>query len=165
MVGGANSAGQAALFLARYAAQVHILIRRDDLAETMSSYLLERVTHHPRIVVHPRSELSLVSGDEHLKTVTWNDSTRDADITLPAAAVFLMIGAVPHTDWLRDSGVQRDTKGFVITQTGFATTLPGVFAVGDVRSGSVKRVASSVGEGSVVISAVHAYLDAASTHP
>ena len=90
--------------------------------------------------------------------MTWRDHTLGRDVELEAAAVFLMIGADPHTGWLHDVGADLDDKGFVVTQDGFATTVPGVFAVGDVRSGSVKRVASAVGEGSVVISAVHSYL-------
>ncbi len=158
VVGSANSAGQAALFLARHADQVHVLIRRADLRETMSNYLAQRLTHHDRVVVHPRSELAAVEGGTHLERVTWRDHSTERDVALDAAALFLMIGAEPHTGWLQASGVELDDKGFVVTHDGFATTVPGVFAVGDVRAGSVKRVASAVGEGSVVISAVHAYL-------
>ena len=163
VVGGANSAGQAALFLARYAGHVHVLIRRDDLRDTMSNYLAQRLTHHERITVHPRSELSGVHGTDRLAALTWRDHAHDQDVRLDAAALFLMIGADPGTTWLHDAGVELDAKGFVVTHDGFATSVPGVFAVGDVRSGSVKRVASAVGEGSVVISAVHSYL--ADTHP
>jgi thioredoxin reductase (NADPH) len=90
--------------------------------------------------------------------VPWRDHILDRDVRLDAAAVFLMIGADPHTGWLDAAGVGLDDKGFVVTQDGFTTTVPGLFAVGDVRAGSVKRVASAVGEGSVVISAVHSYL-------
>jgi thioredoxin reductase (NADPH) len=158
VVGGANSAGQAALFLARHAGQVHVLIRRADLRDTMSNYLAQRLTHHERVTVHPRSELSGVHGADRLDALTWRDHTLDRDVRLDAAGLFLMIGADPCTGWLRDAGVELDEKGFVVTRDGFATTVPGLFAVGDVRAGSVKRVASAVGEGSVVISAVHAYL-------
>ncbi|MEV4619152.1 FAD-dependent oxidoreductase [Asanoa sp. NPDC049573] len=158
VVGGANSAGQAALFLARHAGHVHVLIRRADLRETMSNYLAQRLTHHERVTVHPRSELSAVHGTGRLEAVTWRDHLLDRDTRLDAAGLFLMIGADPGTAWLRDAGVELDAKGFVTTHDGFATTVPGVFAVGDVRAGSVKRVASAVGEGSVVISAVHSYL-------
>ncbi|GIF75325.1 FAD-dependent oxidoreductase [Asanoa siamensis] len=158
VVGGANSAGQAALFLARHAGQVHVLIRRDDLRETMSNYLAQRLTHHERITVHPRSELSAVAGADRLDALTWRDHREDRDVHLDAAALFLMIGADPCTEWLHDAGVDLDAKGFVVTHDGFATTLPGLFAVGDVRAGSVKRVASAVGEGSVVISAIHTHL-------
>lgn len=160
VVGGANSAGQAALFLARHARQVHVLIRRDDLRETMSNYLAQRLTHHERIVLHPRSELSAVRGETRLGAVGWRDEVAGRDVQLDAAGLFLMIGAEPRTRWLHDSGVELDPKGFVVTHDGYATSAPGVFAVGDVRSGSVKRVASAVGEGSVVISAVHAHLAA-----
>ncbi len=158
VIGGANSAGQAALFLARHAGQVHMLIRRDDLRDTMSNYLAQRLTHHERVTVHPRSELSAVHGTSRLTALTWRDHALDRDVRLDAAALFLMIGADPCTTWLYDVGVELDAKGFVVTHDGFITSLPGVFAVGDVRAGSVKRVASAVGEGSVVISAVHSYL-------
>jgi thioredoxin reductase (NADPH) len=158
VVGGANSAGQAALFLARYAGQVHVLIRRDDLRDTMSRYLAQRLTHHERVTVHPRSELSAVDGTSRLSSLTWRDHALERDVQLDAAGLFLMIGAAPGTTWLREVGVELDDKGFVVTHDGFATSVPGVFAVGDVRAGSVKRVASAVGEGSVVISAVHSYL-------
>jgi thioredoxin reductase (NADPH) len=158
VVGGANSAGQAALFLARHAEHVHVLIRRDDLRATMSNYLAQRLTHHERITVHPRSEVVAVHGDGRLDAVTWHDHGTDRDVRQDAAGLFLMIGAEPHTGWLAGSGVDLDDKGFVVTHDGFASSVPGLFAVGDVRSGSVKRVASAVGEGSVVVSAVHAHL-------
>ena len=158
VVGGANSAGQAALFLARHAGAVHVLIRRDDLRDTMSAYLAQRLLHHDRVTVHPRAELTAVHGDDRLSALTWRDHARDRDERIDAAGLFLMIGADPCTTWLDEVGVDLDAKGFVVTADGFATSVPGVFAVGDVRAGSVKRVASAVGEGSVVISAVHAYL-------
>ena len=158
VVGGANSAGQAALFLARNAGHVHVLSRRDDLCDTMSNYLVQRLTHHERITVHPRCELSAVHGSGRLSGLTWHDRARDREVRLDAAAVFMMIGAEPRTTWLHDIGVDLDAKGFVLTHDSFATSIPGLFAVGDVRADSVKRVASAVGEGSVVISAVHAYL-------
>ncbi len=158
VVGGANSAGQAALFLADHARVVHVLVRRAHLEETMSTYLTQRLTHHDRIVIHPRCELSAVAGADSLHSVTWLDRESGTQVSVDAAGLFLMIGAVPHTEWLRDSGVQLDAKGFVMTRDGFTTALPGVFAVGDVRAGSVKRVASAVGEGSVVVPAVHSHL-------
>jgi thioredoxin reductase (NADPH) len=163
VVGGANSAGQAALFLARHAGHVHVLIRRDDLRETMSNYLAQRLLHHERITVHPRAELCGVEGSTRLSALTWRDHLLDQDVRLDAAGLFLLIGADPHTEWLHDTGVELDAGGFVVTHDGFATTVPGLFAAGDVRAGSVKRVASAVGEGSVVISAVHAYLQ--TVHP
>ena len=158
VVGGANSAGQAALFLARHADQVHVLIRRDDLRDTMSNYLAQRLTHDERITVHPRSELSEVHGTGRLSAVSWRDNVLEQDVRLDADGLFLMIGADPCTTWLHEVGAELDDKGFVVTHDGFVTSVPGVFAVGDVRAGSVKRVASAVGEGSVVISAVHSYL-------
>jgi len=158
VVGGANSAGQAALFLTQHVDQVHVLIRRDDLTETMSSYLAQRIAHHDRITVHPRSQLTSVAGDKHLSELTWRDERRLQGVRLEAGGLFLMIGAVPRTAWLHKAGVHLDPKGFVTTRESYATSVPGVFAVGDVRAGSVKRVASAVGEGSVVVSAVHAFL-------
>jgi thioredoxin reductase (NADPH) len=160
VVGGGNSAGQAALFLTRYAGQVHVLIRREDLRDTMSNYLAQRLIHHEAITIHPRSELREVHGTSQLNALTWHDHALDRDVRLDAAALFLMIGADPCTTWLYDVGVELDANGFVVTHEDFATAVPGIFAVGDVRAGSAKRVASAVGEGSVAISAVHAYLAA-----
>ena len=158
VVGGANSAGQAALFLTQHVDRVHVLIRRDDLTETMSSYLAQRIAHHDRITVHPRSQLTSVAGAKRVSQLTWRDEHRQQDVRLEAGGLFLMIGAVPRTAWLHDAGVELDPKGFVTTREAYATSVPGLFAVGDVRAGSVKRVASAVGEGSVVVSAVHAHL-------
>ena len=163
VVGGANSAGQAALFLARHAGEVHVLIRRDDLRDTMSNYLAQRLTHHERVTVHPRSELSAVQGTSRLSALSWRDHVLERDVELDAAGLFLMIGADPGTTWLREVGVELDDKGFVLTRDGYVTSVPGLFAVGDVRAGSVKRVASAVGEGSVVISAVHSHLASTTT--
>jgi thioredoxin reductase (NADPH) len=158
VVGGANSAGQAALFLARHAERVHVLIRRDDLAETMSSYLAQRLVHHERIAVHPRSELTSVDGEDRITHLGWREGPERREVHLAAGGLFLMIGALPSTTWLHEVGVELDDKGFVATHGTFETSVPGLFAVGDVRAGSVKRVASAVGEGSVAISAVHAFL-------
>jgi len=159
VVGGANSAGQAALFLARHADRVHVLIRRDNLAETMSTYLAQRLLNHERITVHPRAQLTSARGEDRLTELTWRDERGQQDVRLAAGGLFLMIGAQPSTAWLHDVGVELDDKGFVTTHGGFETSVPGLFAVGDVRAGSVKRVASAVGEGSVVISAVHAFIE------
>ena len=164
VVGGANSAGQAALFLTRQANHVHVLIRRGDLADTMSSSLAQRLIHHERITVHPRSELTSAGGADRLTNLTWRDGLRNQDVQLAAGGLFLMIGALPRTTWLHDIGVELDDKGFVTTHAAFETSVPGLFAVGDVRAGSVKRVASAVGEGSVVISAVHAFLEGSDRH-
>ena len=158
VVGGANSAGQAALFLAQQVDHVHVLIRRNSVTETMSSYLAQRLAHHDRITVHPRSHLTSVRGEKRLSELTWRDEQRQRGVRVEAGGLFLMIGAVPRTAWLRDAGVELDPKGFVTTRDTFATSVAGLFAVGDVRAGSVKRVASAVGEGSVVVSAVHSYL-------
>jgi thioredoxin reductase (NADPH) len=124
----------------------------------MSTYLAQRLTHHERVTVHPRSELSAVHGTSRLSALNWRDHVLGRDVRLDAAGLFLMIGADPSTTWLHEVGVELDAKGFVVTHDGFATSVPGVFAVGDVRARSVKRVASAVGEGSVVISAVHSHL-------
>ncbi len=158
VVGGANSAGQAALFLAGRANHVHLLFRRADLTETMSSYLAQRLAHHDRVTLHPGARLTSVRGDGAVAEVTWRDDLRSRDMRIDAGGLFLMIGARPHTAWLTGIGVDLDDNGFVVTRDRFATTVPGIFAVGDVRAGSVKRVASAVGEGSVVISDVHGYL-------
>ncbi|MEU6019325.1 FAD-dependent oxidoreductase [Streptomyces sp. NPDC047515] len=169
VVGGANSAGQAAIFLSRHARQVHMLIRGPGLAESMSRYLEDRIEASDRILVHPHTELTGLDGDEHLSRVRWADNQTGAMETRTIANVFLMLGAIPNTDWLRGC-LETDHRGFVRVGTdvtdrrmyaddaqpaGLETSLPGVFAVGDVRAGSVKRVASAVGEGSVVVSAVH----------
>ena len=111
----------------------------------MSKYLAQRFTHHERVTVHPRSELSAVEGTSRLSSLTWRDHALERDVQLDAAGLFLMIGAAPGTTWLHEVGVELDDKGFVVTLDGFATSVPGVFAVGDVRAGSIKRVASAVG--------------------
>ena len=160
VVGGANSAGQAALFLAQHVEQVHLLVRRDELSDTMSSYLAQRLADHDRIRIHPRAQLASVEGNDRLTALTWRDGHRQRDVRQEAGGLFLMIGAVPRTAWLQDVGVELDSKGFVTTRGTFATSIDGLFAVGDVRAGSVKRVASAVGEGSVVVSAVHSHLGA-----
>ena len=167
VVGGGNSAGQAAVFLSRTVKHVHILVRARGLAATMSDYLVQRIDQSPRITLHARTEIVGLEGDNFLQSVTWRHRETQASATHPIRNVFVMIGAEPNTDWLNDC-LALDKKGFV--QTGqdaegrallspFATTRPGVFAVGDVRSGSIKRVASGVGEGSVVVAAIHQFLN------
>ena len=121
----------------------------------------QRLVHHEQVTIHPRSEPSELHGASRLEALTWRDHARDRDVRIDAAALFVMIGADPCTTWLHDAGVELDRKGFVVTHDGFATSVPGLFAVGDVRAGSAKRVASAVGEGSVVIPAVHAFLSTA----
>jgi thioredoxin reductase (NADPH) len=166
VVGGGNSAGQAAMFLARTCAHVHILVRGPGLAATMSDYLLTRIASSPSVTVHPFSEVTDLGGDTYLRTVAWRDRRTGKIETRAVAGLFVMIGAEPNTRWLNGC-LPLDGKGFVQTgkdQNGvalsspYATAIPGIYAVGDVRSGSVKRVASSVGEGSVVVQAIHAHL-------
>ena len=162
VVGGGNSAGQAAMYLSRFARHVHVLVRGPDLASSMSAYLRSRLEADGRITIHYQAKLAAVEGEQHLSAVRL--ATPTGERILSCSALFLMIGAQPNTDWL--SGlVDLDDRGFVKTghnagmQGDFETSQPGIFAVGDVRSGSVKRVASSVGEGSVVVSAIWSYLD------
>jgi thioredoxin reductase (NADPH) len=165
IIGGGNSAGQAAMFLSRGAHHVHVLVRGTSLAASMSSYLADRLAKDPAITVHYETELTALHGDDQLAGVTLR--RRDGHISeIPAKAVFVMVGAAPNTDWLKDC-VTLDSAGFVRTgpevggASPHATSRPGIFAVGDVRAGSVKRVASGVGEGSVVISEVWRYLNPA----
>ena len=164
IVGGGNSAGQAAMFLSRYASCTHIVVRRDGLSETMSSYLTERIARDERIKLWTNSEVSKLHGADRLEAVTIRNNETGELADVPSQALFFMIGAAPNTGWL-DGLVDLDEKGFILTgrsagaeSDGYATSCPGVFAVGDIRAGSVKRVASAVGEGSVVVSAVHSYL-------
>lgn len=176
VVGGGNAAGQAAIFLANTAARVHHLVRAHGLAESMSRYLIRRIDEHPAIDLHVGAELVGLFGDRHLESVQWVD-TRIARYEKRAVRhVFLMIGADPMTGWLNGC-VATDGLGFIRTGPHLSqhdlsvaewplsrppypleTSLPGVFAVGDVRGGNVKRVASAVGEGSIVISSVHCVL-------
>jgi thioredoxin reductase (NADPH) len=167
VVGGGNSAGQAAVFLSRTVAHVHVVIRGAGLAATMSDYLVRRIAFSPRITVHPRTEITGLAGAAALRGVTWTDRDSGESETRPVGNLFVMIGAEPNTDWL-DGCLALDDKGFIRTgqdadgrplASPYGTTLPGIYAVGDVRSGSVKRVASGVGEGSVVIQAVHQFLN------
>jgi thioredoxin reductase (NADPH) len=173
VVGGGNSAGQAAVFLSQTARHVYMLVRRDGLAATMSRYLIRRIDDSPNIELRTQTEIVALDGDAHLTTVRWRDSRTNAIETRAIRHVFLMTGAVPNTGWVRGC-LALDERGFVKTGTSLTpgdlpsgrwpagrtpqvleTSLPGVFAVGDVRSGSMKRVASAVGEGSTAISLVH----------
>ena len=164
VVGGGNSAGQAAAFLSRHAKKVHVMIRGDDLGKSMSRYLLSRIEASADIEVHHHTEIAELHGDERLTGVTVENNQTHERARLDVAGVFTFIGAVPHTEWL-DGTLALDEKGFVLTGEDAAegderrmlleTTLPGVFAVGDVRSNSVKRVASAVGEGSIVVRFIH----------
>lgn len=166
VIGGGNSAGQAAMFLSRVAARVRLLVRGDSLAASMSSYLSERLEADPAITIDYGSRVVAVHGNERLEAVTIRRD--ESEESVETCAVFVMVGAVPNTGWLADL-VQLDAKGFVLTGSDvdaaspYATSCPGVFAVGDVRAGSVKRVASSVGEGSVVISRVWDHVNASAS--
>jgi thioredoxin reductase (NADPH) len=177
IVGAGNSAGQAALYLAQAAAQVTILVRGDSLAAKMSQYLVERIENMPNITVHLQTGVTAVHGESQVEAVTIRHTATGQEEELPAAALFIFTGATPCTAWLADT-VKRDAHGFVLTgpqllgpdgkpdrDWPFArppflleSSVPGVFAVGDVRSGSIKRVASAVGEGSIAVHFVHQYL-------
>jgi thioredoxin reductase (NADPH) len=178
VVGGGNSAGQAALHLGRYAARVTILVRRASLVETMSTYLINEIEAADNIDVRPYSEVCGCSGEVSLEALTLRDCRSGETKTVPAAALFILIGAQPHTSWL-PAEIRRDEWGYVLSGLDlpaeswplsrpplpFETSVPGVFAVGDARGGSTKRVASAVGEGSVVIEQVHQLLDSTQAEP
>ena len=167
VVGGGNSAGQAALHLARYACKVRILVRGEGLAATMSQYLIETIDKDPNVGVLPRTEVAAAHGDGRLEQLELR--TPDGLETVPAAALIVLIGAHPHTEWLPEE-VARDEWGYVATGSDapgwplersplpLETSLPGVFAAGDVRSRSVKRVASAAGSGALAVSDVHTFL-------
>ena len=159
VVGGGNSAGQAAMYLSRTANHVHVVVRGDSLASSMSEYLTSRLEHDPAITIHYDTEVTALHGDKRLDGVTF--ATPDGEERQSCGALFIMIGAAPNAGWLGDL-VETDERGFVKTgevvgaESQYETSEPGIFAIGDVRSGSVKRVASAVGEGSVVISSAWA---------
>lgn len=165
VIGGGNSAGQAAMFLSRAARHVRLLVRGPSLAASMSHYLTSRLDADPAVSIEHGAQIVALHGGERLEAVTICDHGDGTERTVETCAVFVMVGAAPHTDWL--SGlVTLDRKGFIVTGDAvgggspYATSEPGLFAVGDVRAGSVKRVASAVGEGSVVISSVWAHVNA-----
>ena len=172
VVGGGNSAGQAAVYLAQAARKVHVLVRGRGLAETMSRYLIRRIEESPQISLHPCTEISAVEGDEHLERVSWATDGGPAE-THNIRHIFVMTGAEPCTKWL-EGCVTMDSRGFIKTGPDLTredltaakwplarpphlleTSRPGVFAVGNVRAGNIKRVASAVGEGSIAVSFVH----------
>ena len=164
VVGGGNSAGQASVFLSRIAKHVYHIVRGPSLASTMSQYLISRIESSTHITLCSHCEITALQGDRGLESVTWVNRKTGERMEKPIRNVFVMIGAEPNTGWLYGS-VRLDKKGFILTggtdafePTPYATSVPGIFAVGDVRSNSVKRVASAVGEGSVVISYIHQYL-------
>jgi thioredoxin reductase (NADPH) len=175
VVGGGNSAGQAALFLAQQGSEVSIVIRGDDLAASMSHYLIERIEADPRIELHECTEVRSLNGNNHLESIVLEHTVAGEQRTVACAGLFCFIGAQPATEWLCDV-VLLDEKGFVLTDRSlpssvvdgplyatrrplpFETSVPGVFAVGDVRHGSLKRVAAAVGEGSSAVRSVHEHL-------
>ncbi|HEU0099617.1 MAG TPA: NAD(P)/FAD-dependent oxidoreductase [Allosphingosinicella sp.] len=165
LVGGGNSAGQAIVFLAAYAARVTLLARR-PLAETMSAYLVERIAGLANVDVVSGAQITALEGEgDSLSAISWSARGSGAETRRPARHLFLFIGADPNTDWLAGSGLRLDARGFLLTgpeaRSGclpLETSRPGIFAVGDVRAGSVKRVASAVGDGAQVVAALHAYL-------
>jgi thioredoxin reductase (NADPH) len=170
IVGGANSAGQAALHLARFAARVTLLVRGESLAASMSDYLITQLGATPNVDVRSCTRVADGHGQARLEALTLEDARTGRRERVPAVAVFVMIGAEPRTKWLRN--LRLDDRGFILTGRDvppeswplkraplpFETSLPGVFAVGDIRYGSVKRVAGAVGEGSVAVGSVHQYL-------
>jgi thioredoxin reductase (NADPH) len=174
VIGGGNSAGQAAVFLAETAQKVYMLVRGKTLSETMSRYLVQRITEHPVIELHFETELLSLEGDSRMERVTWLDRSSEERSTREIRHIFVMAGASPHSDWLRDC-VAMDQQGFILTGRDLdpilastplkwplgrppqmlETSLPAVYAVGDIRAGNVKRVASAVGEGAISIHLVH----------
>ncbi len=172
VVGGGNSAGQAAIFLSQTSRKVHMLVRSSALSDTMSRYLIQRIEENPNIELHYRTEIVGLEGDTFLKQVTWQNKSTGEISSHEISYVFIMAGASPHTEWL-EGCIALDNKGFILTGRDLdtvlenrpwtlsrppqmlETSLPGVFAVGDVRSGNVKRVASAVGEGAIAIHLVH----------
>jgi thioredoxin reductase (NADPH) len=172
VVGGGNSAGQAAVFLSQTARKVHVLVRSGQLSDTMSRYLIQRIEENSRIEVHYRTEIIGIEGDPSLERVTWQNKTTGETSINDIQHVFIMAGASPRTDWLQGC-MALDDKGFILTGRDLniatetpvwtlprspqmlETSLPGIFAVGDVRSGNVKRVSSAVGEGAIAVHLVH----------
>jgi thioredoxin reductase (NADPH) len=176
VIGGANSAGQAAMNFAQYAERVVIVVRGASLSSTMSQYLIDQIKETPNIQIWPHASVQEVHGETHLEEISFLCSDSGKIERVPTGAMFIFIGALPRTDWLADV-VERDERGFILTgpdlirdgqrPKGWSlerdpylleTNVPGLFAVGDVRHGSVKRVASGVGEGSVAVQFIHQYL-------
>ncbi|MBI3967970.1 MAG: NAD(P)/FAD-dependent oxidoreductase, partial [Chloroflexi bacterium] len=176
IIGGANSAGQAAMFFSKYARSVTLLVRGKSVTDTMSAYLIDELAERPNVSIRTHTEVVAVDGKDCLEQITIeNNQTRERE-TLPTSSMFIFIGAQPRTDWLADI-VERDKYGFILAGPDMMrdgkrpkgwnvdrdpflleTSVPGIFVAGDVRSGSVKRVASGVGEGSIAISFIHRHL-------
>jgi thioredoxin reductase (NADPH) len=177
IVGGGNSAGQAAMHFAQFARRICIVIRDDSLGSTLSQYLVDRICSTKNIFVLPRTEVVAVHGGDVLEEITLADRKADREYKVPTHWLFVCIGGVPQTDWAKEVGVERDSAGYLLTGPDLMhgrdrpvnwqldrdpyhleTTVPGVFAAGDVRHGSVKRCASAVGEGAMAVGLVHRYL-------
>jgi len=177
VVGGANSAGQAAVHFARYANQVTMLIRGDSLTQTMSHYLIERIKQTSNIQVETNVEVAEAQGRSRLESLVLQHTNSRDRRTVPAQSLFILIGALPHTDWLGET-VLRDEHGFILSGPDllrdgclpsdwplarapylFETSVPGIFVAGDARHGSIKRVASGVGEGTIAEKMIERYLD------
>jgi len=176
VVGGGNSAGQGAMYLSGYAKEVHVVVRRDGLRETMSQYLIDQISKTSNIQIRARVEIDRVEGDGHVQRVALKSVDDDSSVIEEADALFVYIGTRPRSDWL-PTNVLRDGKGFVLTgrelmaaesyarmwkesrePLPLETSVPGVFAAGDVRAGAMNRVASAVGEGAMVVRIAHEYL-------
>jgi thioredoxin reductase (NADPH) len=177
VVGGGNSAGQAAVHFAPYASKVTMVIRGDSLKKTLSQYLVERIGTAPEIEVLPRTEVTALHGDRALRAITLKNSQTGEERTVETSWLFLCLGGVPHTPWAAELGMVRDEAGYLVTGPDLLnngrrpdnweldrdpyyleTNIPGVFAAGDVRHGSVKRLASAVGEGAMAVHFVYRYL-------
>jgi thioredoxin reductase (NADPH) len=178
VIGGGNSAGQAAMYFSRYARLVTVVIRGDSLKNTLSMYLLDRIRAAPNIEVLTHTEVTALEGDELLRSVTLtNNKTREQQ-QVSTSWVFACIGGVPHTDWAVEAGIVRDEAGYLVTGPDLLhqgrvpevwpisrspyyleTSMPGLFAAGDVRHGAIKRCASAVGEGAMAVTFVHRYLE------
>jgi thioredoxin reductase (NADPH) len=179
VVGGGNSAGQAAVFLAQTSSKVHLLVRSNQLSESMSQYLIARIDAQPKIEIHYRTQIVGMTGVAHLESIDWKEDSSELKVTKQIRHVFVMAGAAPRTEWLEDSFV-LDKKGFIVTGPDLVeygdfqfplsrspllleTSVPGIFAVGDTRAGSIKRVASAVGEGAMAVHLVHRFLAESAT--
>ena len=177
VVGGGNSAGQAAMHFSQYAAQVSVVIRGESLRTTLSGYLVDRIRAAQNVEVLPRTEVIELHGDSSLAAITLRNSRTGETRVVETSSLFLCLGGVPHTEWAKEAGIARDSEGYLVTGPDLAhnghnlqnwplqrapyyleTSMPGLFAAGDVRHGSVKRCASAVGEGAMAVAFVHRYL-------
>lgn len=158
VIGGGNSAGQAAMYLSQHCTQVDILVRGHKLSETMSHYLWNRVKEQPNVTINHRAETHFIYGDVHVEGIDWQNLDTTEIIHRDVSDIYVMIGATPNCTFA-GSLVESDEKGFIKTDSNFQTNTPGLYAVGDIRSGNVKRVANAAGEGAAAIAHVFAYLN------